>query len=91
MRECDRRLYRGEVDLQCFVVPGAGVGGEYCRLSRTVLTQVSEGDVVNDLCQGPVDVITGVFSQKLALDLDDELLSAVLIGGRVNVYLPSRS
>jgi hypothetical protein len=55
------------------------------------LLKVSEGDVVNDLCQGPVDVITGVFSQKLALDLDDELLSAVLIGGRVNVYLPSRS
>jgi hypothetical protein len=59
--------------------------------SMARLLRVSEGDVVNDLCQGPVDVITGVFSQKLALDLDDELLSAILVGGRVNVYLPSKN
>lgn len=50
---------------------------------------VQEGDTVHDLYQGDVEVVTGVISKKLALDLDDVLPSAVLVGTKVNVYLPS--
>lgn len=54
------------------------------------LLKVEEGATAHDLLQGDVEVVTGVFSQKLALDLDDELPSAVLVGGRVNVFLPEK-
>lgn len=54
------------------------------------LLQVSEGDLVNDLYQGEVNVVTGALSKKLALNLDDELPSAILIDTKVNVYLPAK-
>lgn len=50
---------------------------------------VKRGDTVNDLLQGPVDVIVGAFSKKLALDVDDELPSAILVNGKVNLYMPA--
>lgn len=53
------------------------------------LLHVQEGDTVTDLYQGDVEVVTGVLSKKLALDLDDELPSAILVGSRINIYLPA--
>lgn len=51
----------------------------------------SVGDKVTDLIQGEVDVILGEFSKKIALDLDDELPSAILINGKVNLYMPKKA
>ena len=53
------------------------------------LRNLDESDVVHDLLQGDVPVVRGAFSNKLALDLDDELPAAILLGNRINVFVPT--
>lgn len=52
------------------------------------LRNVDEGDIVHDLLQGEVPVIRDLFTKKLVLDLDDELPAAILLGNRINVFVP---
>lgn len=51
--------------------------------------EAKEGDFITDLLQGEVEVVS--HRGKLYLDIDDELPSAIIIKGRLNVYVPSKS
>ncbi|MBO5141852.1 MAG: hypothetical protein J6C46_02425 [Clostridia bacterium] len=46
-------------------------------------------EIIHDLLQGDVQVATN-FRGKLYLDIDDELPSAVIVKGRMNVYVPPK-
>ncbi len=53
-------------------------------------SKVEEGETLKDYYSGEeLPIIIGAFSHKLALDADDEVPCCVLIGNRLNVYLPS--
>lgn len=53
------------------------------------ILKVKEGDIVHDILQGDIPVITGSYSKKLALDLDDEFPSAILVKNKITLYLPA--
>lgn len=57
-------------------------------IKMAYLLKVNEGDVVHDLLQGNVEAGIAPYSKKMALNLDDEFPSALLIGNRINVFLP---
>ena len=52
------------------------------------LLNCNSGDNVHDLLQGDVEVFDIPNSKKVALDLDDEFPSAILVGNRLNLYIP---
>ena len=53
------------------------------------LLKVNPGDIVHDYLQGDVEVVTGAHSKKVALDLDDEYPAAILVGNRINLFVPN--
>lgn len=57
------------------------------RMAR--LLKAQEGELVHDYAQNEdVEVVVGAHSHELALDLDDELPAAILVGARLNLFVP---
>lgn len=51
--------------------------------------KVEEGELVHDYAQNEdVEVVFGAHSRELALDLDDERPAAILVGSRLNLFVP---
>lgn len=66
-----------ETDFEKFVI----------RMAK--LLKVEEGDLIHEYAQDEdVEVVFGAHSRELALDLDDELPAAILIGTRLNIFIP---
>lgn len=53
------------------------------------LLKVEEGNTVHDYAQNEeIEVVIGAHSRELALDLDDELPAAILVGNKLNLFVP---